>query len=128
MPANYQGFGLGLVFQMTTSPNPKARQINAYPGSDGLQVIDHGARGGSTLLLAAFGASTPGGLAATEGRMFALQQDGRPGTLVDDLDRTWSNVILVTFRTQGRVERIVSADLPRGGYGRVYVAEFLHIS
>lgn len=128
MPASYDGFSLGLIFKMETVGNPKSRQINSYPGADGLQVIDHGTRGRTTQILGALGASTPSGLAALEERMHQFQRAGRPSILINQFDVMFDGVILTMFRTQGRVQIAIGGGLPRGGYARMYIAEFLHIS
>lgn len=122
MPAYYNGVNLGLIFEMPVAANPKGRQINAYPGANGLEVIDHGSRGGSTFVSAALiGASTQQ-LRALEQQLRALQVDGGAYPLVDDLGTTWPGVILVQYQPTGRVFLTVDNYLARR-----YRAEFLHV-
>lgn len=120
--ASFNGANLGLIFEMSTSANPNARQINTYPGANGLEVLDQGTRGGSTTVLGALGGTTAGGLAAAEATFRSLQVDGGAYTLVDTLGTGWGRVILIQFTPVGRVYPVVG-----GGYVRKYEMEFLHV-
>jgi hypothetical protein len=124
--ASFNGVDLGFIFYMNVGPNPKARQVNAYAGANGLEVIDQGTRGGHSVVSGAIISSSAPGLAAAERSFLALQQDGGAYALVDTLGTTWAGVILVDFEPEGRVNRIVG---PFGGFfiGRRYRAEFLHV-
>jgi hypothetical protein len=121
--ASFNGLDLGLIFAMSTAANPKARQVNAYAGANGLEVLDHGSRGGSSAVEGALAGSTPAGLAAAEGTFRSLQIDGGGYVLVDTLGNSWFNVILVQFNPVGRVGIVAG-----GGYARRYAMEFLHVS
>lgn len=119
--ASYAAFDLGLVFEMNTSPAPNARQVNEYPGANGLEVIDMGSRGGRTTVFGGLGATTSGGLATLIQGLRTLQVAGTANTLVDAFGVSWTGVILEQFAPVGRVHR--------GGPGFVqkYQASFLHV-
>ena len=121
--ATFNGEDLGFIFAMNTAPATKSRQINTYPGANGLEVIDLGTRGGQTVLDGALFAANAASLAALEQSFRTLQEDGGPYNLVDTLGTAWSNVILVAFAPQGRVFSVVG-----GALARKYHAEFLHTS
>ena len=120
--ASFNGIDLGLVFEMSVGANPKGRQINTYPGANGLEVIDHGTRGGRTVCLGALGGATTAVLASAEAALRGAQLDGGKYTLVDTLGISWTGVILANFQPVGRVNLLAG-----GGYGRKYQAEFLHV-
>jgi hypothetical protein len=124
--ASFNGVDLGFIFFMNVAANPKAKQINAYAGANGLEVIDQGSRGGHTVVSGAIISRSAPGLAAAEQSLRALQVDGGAYALVDTLGTSWPGVILVEFQPEGRVNRIVG---PFGGFfiGRRYRAEFLHV-
>jgi hypothetical protein len=124
--ASFNGVDLGLVFRMNTAANPKSRQVNTYAGANGLEIIDQGSRGGSTDAEGAIINQTPYGLAAVDQQFRALQLDGSPFALVDTLGTTWPGVILVQYKPEGRVYRVIG---PFGllYFGRKYRAEFLHV-
>lgn len=122
MGASFNGVSLGFIFAIDTAANPKARQVNAYPGANGLEVLDHGSRGGTTVVRGAVVAPSTYALSAAEGSLRALQVDGGAYTLQDTLGKYWPGVILVQYRPQGRVY------LTAGNYlARKYDAEFLHV-
>lgn len=120
--ASFNGVSLGFIFLMNTAANPKSRQINAYPGADGLEVLDHGSRGGTTVVEGAIGSVSAPGLSAAEQSLRSLQVDGGAYVLVDTLGRSWGGVILVQYRPKGRVYLTINNFLARR-----YDAEFLHI-
>jgi len=126
MAASFNGISLGLVFTMPVTTNPNARQVNAYCGANGLEVINMGSRGGHTVLEGAIVAAGPSALAAAEASLIAMVRDGGAYTMVDSLGTAWPGVILVTFQPKGRVYPVVG--FPPGLYvARKYDAEFLHI-
>jgi hypothetical protein len=120
--ASFNGASLGFIFEMNPNPNPKARQINTYPGATGLEVLDQGGRGGTTTVLGAVLGGSPSGLDSAISTFRSLQQDGGQYTLLDNLGRSWSGVILVAFNTVGQARPLVG-----GGYAKRYEAEFLHV-
>lgn len=124
--ASFNGVDLGFIFEMSVAANPKGRQVNAYCGANGLEVIDQGSRGGTTAVSGAIISSSAPGLAAAEQSLRALQVNGGAYALVDTLGTTWPGVILVQYQPQGRVCRVVG---PYGLYyiARRYSAEFLHV-
>ncbi len=122
--ASFNGSDLGFIFTMSTSAAPKALQINAYAGADGLEVIDLGSRGGRTVVEGGLIAPNPGDLAAIEGAFRTLQVNALTSTLVDDLGTPWPGVKLLLFEPRGRV----CAMADSAGFARKYHAEFLHLS
>lgn len=126
MLPSFNGIALGFLFSMNPAPNPNGRQINTYPGQNGLEVIDQGSRGGTTLLEAAIIAAGPAALASAEQSFRALVADGGAYTLVDQLGTVWTGVILAKFTPKGRVLN-VAATIPGVYIARKYDAEFLHI-
>lgn len=113
-------FGIGV--RMLTAVNPRDRQVNAYPGVNGLEVLDGGSRGLVTLVSGTLIGSDETGLAAAE--MFFLSFfDGSAYPLVDSMGRAWPSVRLERFRPADRVRR--STD---GTCLRDYTAEFLHLT
>lgn len=126
MVASFNGLDLGFVFWMNTSANPKARQINAYAGANGLEVIDHGSRGGSTIASGALFGILRASLGAAEQQFRQLQINGSPFALVDTLGATWTGVILLQWEPEGRVYPAIGpGGLPL--LCRKYRAEFLHV-
>jgi hypothetical protein len=124
--ATFNGVNLGFVFEMNVAPNPKARQVNAYAGANGLEVIDQGSRGGTSYVEGALISASPNGLAAAEQSFRALQVDGRSYLLVDTLGTTWPGVTLIQFAPKGRVCRAI---VPGGllYYARCYHMDLLHV-
>jgi hypothetical protein len=125
MSAFFNGYSLGLVESMPVAPNSQARQINVYPGANGLEVINQGSRGKTTVAAGIAIGPSVAGLAAVEQTFINLVQDGGGYLLIDTLGRSWSPVILTKFQPHGRAKEVVG---PYGlvYYGRAYDAEFLH--
>lgn len=119
--ASYAGFGLGHVRSMPTRPAPKARQINEYPGADGLEVIDLGARGGTTHVTALLVASTTAGLVLLKQGLRTLQQAGTGNVLITVDGESFDGVILVDFEPGGAMRPCT------GGWCEAYQATFLHV-
>lgn len=124
--ASYNGASLGFIFQMSTSGNPNGEQVNAYCGGDGLEVIDHGTRGGTTVVAGAMLASSAAGLAGANQSMRSLQANGGAYVLVDTLGTSWASVRLRKFTPVGPIRPIIAGVA--GGYAQRYEAEFLHLS
>lgn len=119
--ANLQGLDLGTVEECSTQPAPRERQVNAYPGVDGLEVLDLGARGGLTLVRGVIGGADLPTLAAVRSDFYALQQAGTFGDFVDTLGAVWPNACLARFRPVGRVMPAAG-----GGFVQRYEAELFH--
>jgi hypothetical protein len=125
--ATFNGVDLGMVEGWSTSPAPKDRQVTAYPGVDGLEITDLGARGGTSTFRVVLMAEDPPALAALKGTLVGLQQDGGAYDLVDDEGTTWTSVILAAVRpVPGR--RLLygwpAGDVP--GVAQRVELEFLH--
>ena len=121
--ASFNGASLGFIFAMSTAANPNDLQVNAYPGANGLEVLNMGARGGNTTVAGALGGATAQGLAAAEATFRSLQVSGGAYVLVDNLGTSWSNVILTEFRPVGRIYPAVGI-----GFVRKYEMLFFHVS
>lgn len=120
--ATFNGTSLGEVLVMNTAQAPKQRQVNAYPGVDGLQLIDHGTRGAMTSVQGVLYATGKSGLSSLLDTFRGYQSAGGKATLVDKLSKTWTNVILVQFAPVGPCYPI------QGGvqFCQQYEAQFLH--
>lgn len=118
--ASYAGFGLGHVKRMVTRVAPKARQINSYPGADGLEVLDHGTRGGTTIVEALFVASTTGGILTLKQGLRNLQLAGTGNTLITVDGESFTGVILDDFTPSGAIRPCT------GGWCEAYQAVFFH--
>lgn len=122
--ASFNGFDLGMIEVMNTHVAPKGRQINAYPGVDGLEPLDMGNRGAETSVRGVFAAADLFSMGALLGGMYGLQADGGQYVLVDEYGTFWVDVILVDFRPIGPV--YLTGD-PNYGVVKRYEAEFLHV-
>lgn len=120
--ASFNSTSLGTVLVMNTARNPKQRQVNAYPGVDGLQLIDHGTRGAMTSCSGLLTGTGVGGLSTILDTFHGYQEAGGKATLVDKLGKSWTNVILVQFTPVGPCYPIQGGVL----YCQQYEAQFLH--
>lgn len=120
--ASFAGVDLGVAVSMQSAPNPPEAQVNAYPGVNGLEVLNLGTRGGTTTLSGRAFGTTAADLATAEGLLRALV-NGQVGTLVDTLGVSWPNVRMEECKPEGRIQ--FDPDL---GYTRRYTARFLHLS
>lgn len=120
--ASFNSTDLGTVVEMTTVLSPKQRQVNAYPGINGLQLIDHGTRGATTRVRGILSGSGRAGLSTVFDTFRGYQTAGGKATLVDVLGKSWTNVILVVFQPIGQ------SGVMAGGvnYCQQYEAEFFH--
>lgn len=119
MPS-FAGTDLGLVEESNTEEAPKERQANAYPGVDGLQLIDHGTRGATSYARGSLVASSGAALAAALEVFRGYVRAGGKAAFVDKYGTTWAGVILVRFRPVG------PTYTTPGGFCQRYEAEFLH--
>jgi hypothetical protein len=112
----------GSAVMMNTSVNPRRSQINAFFGVNGLEAIDGGSRGGSTVASGLLYGSSASALAASEA-LFRSFDDGIARTLVDTFGASWAGVRLQSFQPWGRVKQS-----PYGYYFRPYQGRFLHLA
>lgn len=115
----------GVAVKMATADNPRSAQVNAYPGLNGLEELDHGLRGRFTTVSGKLIGSNPGDLDGAEA-LVRSYNDGNVYLLVDNLGRTWANVKLDVFEPSGK---IVVMNSPDGGviYVQDYTCRFKHL-
>jgi hypothetical protein len=119
----FNGADMQIVEEMQTYVLPKDRQLNAYPGVNGLESLDMGLRGGQTTARGVLGGTDLADLASVQGQFRALQADGGAYTLVDSNGTEWPDVILVMFRPTGK-RFLLAGD---AGICQRYEMEFLHL-
>jgi hypothetical protein len=119
---SFDGVPLGVICTVRTWANPVARQVNEYPGINGLEVLTMGSRGGTSEAEGMLLAASLLDLAGQLGTFIAYQRDGGAYTLVDSKGVAWPAVILVDFRPDGAIK-------PALNYGCVqaFRAAFLHV-
>jgi hypothetical protein len=96
--ASFNGYDLGIVEGWTTTAAPKELQVSGYPGVNGTEVVDMGARGGTTTLRGVLAGFDAFDLASIKATFMALQINGGSYTLVDPEFVSWFPVILRMFR------------------------------
>lgn len=101
---------------------PNSRQYNAYPGVDGVESIDLGARLSYSEARGLLCADTAIALGAVEIAIIAIKRTDSFGTLVDTLGRTWADSILETFEVSQEVK-----FAPGFGWCRAYLMRFVHL-
>ncbi len=111
----------GTAVSMVTADNPRQTQLNAFFGLSGLESLDGGLRGRSTLVTGLLYGPSQVGLASAES-LFRSYHDGVARTLVDTLGVSWQGVCLTAFQPQGRIRQS-----PAGVLFRSYKARFLHL-
>jgi hypothetical protein len=120
--ATFDNVSLGPLCTTRTYGNPHARQVNEYPGVNGLEVLNLGSRGGTTEAEGLLYGDTLLDLAAAFGTFIGYVRDGGAYTLEDSFGVSWDSVILVDFRPDGLAKLFTD-----GGFCRAYKAVFLHI-
>lgn len=119
--ATFDGIDLGPVCVIESEGNPVARQINEYPGINGIEVLNMGTRGGSAEVTQGILWSLDlSELVSREDALRAHQLDGGAYMLVESVGRTWGLAILDRFRPIGRYVRSID-----GGWARQYRASFI---
>lgn len=119
---SFAGTSLGYAVKMQTFAREVARQINSYPGVNGLEVLNMGSRGGTTNAEGVLYGNTLDEISTLMNQFINYQRDGGAYTLVDSKGTSWSTVILQSFKPASPV-------MPSwgGGYAQQYTAEFLHV-
>jgi len=109
----------GLAARCRHVANPRAQQIDAYFGVNGVRVFDGGGRGRTFQVRGLLVGSSIGELAAAEAR-FADYADGVARVFVDSRGRSWPNVVF-----KGEFIPDPLGPLPiSGGWGLPYRATF----
>jgi hypothetical protein len=118
----FDGVPLGYGVKMRTAARPVSRQMNAYPGVNGLEVLTMGSRGGSTIAEGTLYGADLTVLNTLLNTFINYQRDGGAYTLIDSKGANWPLVILEQFEPVSMV--FPSWD---GGVAQMYQAQFLHI-
>lgn len=98
------------------------RQENEFAGVDGVETLTLGSRGLMTEASGVLFGATSADLATAEAT-FRSYRDGNAYSLVDSYGNTWANVVLETFRPEGRIRQDAYY-----GYFRPYRAVFRHLT
>lgn len=100
--ASFNGVDMGIVIEKIPSVNPIERQINKYPGVNGLQILQGGTRGGTIKVHGVLISDTVADLEAMEQTWYSAAAAGTTGTLVDDAGNSFANCILMSFVPSGQ--------------------------
>ena len=88
MPS-YGGINIfGTAVTMRTADNPREKQVNSFFGLSGLETLDGGLRGRSTVATGLLYGNSPALLAAAEAS-FRSFNDGTARVLIDSLGSIW---------------------------------------
>lgn len=101
---------------------PNARQVNAYPGVAGTEVLELGWRTAYTEFSGLWVAASPEDLGAFLGLLVALKRSAALGVLVDTRGLASPDAILEAFETVGESRWSPS----HGGWALAYRIRFLH--
>lgn len=115
--ATFNSIDMGIVVEKCPSVNPIERQINTYPGVNGLQILQGGSRGGTLSIRGVIGAADVGSLDAMEQTWYSMVIAGVIGAFIDDEGNVFANCLIMSWRPQGS----------RTGAMVNYMAEFLQI-
>lgn len=123
------GFGpmndFGQSATWVTLLEPRGKQLNSFPGLDGIECLDMGDRGGRTVVSGVkFGASPADGGASIEAwfTTWLSLRDGVSRDLTDINGTSYSNVLLDQVVKVGRVRQSVYRF-----YFRQFELHFLHL-
>jgi hypothetical protein len=122
MPS-FNAIDLGDFCYVCPDPAENDIQINAYPGVDGLEILDLASRGGQTTIHGACVGIDFATLAAIENTWISMKNAGVVATLIDSLGTSWANVRILKFRPHGPIEDVVGY-----GWGREFEMILLHAS
>jgi hypothetical protein len=126
--ATFNGLDIfGPHVRMLPAPNDKARQINKYPATDGLQAIDMGGMGATTQVEGWLCSDSPYDVGYLEEQFWFWQADGGAYQLFDTMGDTYENVILQTYRPASPILPVIDFTTGIAGFGRMYIAIFLHL-
>jgi len=121
--ASFNGVSIfGRAASFVTGDLILQRQENEFAGVDGVETLTLGSRGLMTEVSGLLTGATSADLATAEST-FRSYRDGNAYNLVDSYGTTWANVVLETFRPEGRIRQ-------DGYYGylRPYRAVFRHLT
>jgi hypothetical protein len=113
-------FGLDVIMQ-TVEPS-RERQINAFLGINGVEVLDFGSRMRTTQVAGRLIGDSPGEVGVYETR-FRNYRNPYAYSLLTTEGILWNDVMLDTFAPQGRL----MGDGSTGQFWRSYHATFIHL-
>lgn len=119
--ATFDGVDLGLIEEFTSAPAEKAWQRNSYPGVDGWERLDMGARGKRhrcRAIVAGTNAADLGSILQTLGGYVLA---GTSATLVDANGTSWAGCVMVRFQPTGPRYPLFSSP---SGVAQRYEAEW----
>lgn len=126
--ATLNGVDLFYLCTVDTVPGQHARQLNAYPGVNGLESLRMGTRGHTSTVKGYLLGASIGDLNAAEISLRTYQANGGAYDFVDNYGNTWSNVYVASVDfSMGRVMACASAGVSGAGYCRPYVAILMHL-
>lgn len=102
--------------------NPRATQVNTYPGQSGLETLDQGRRGARTEVEGRHGGFGIAGL-YTQQNNFRSFYDGNAYILKDQFGVNWPYVKLDSFQQAGPI----TLDQNTGWLWQPYRATFIHL-
>jgi hypothetical protein len=121
--ASFNGMNIfGLVLSMSTGDNRRDTQVNSFNGLNGLEVLDGGSRGLTTVVHGVLYGAGLSGLAAARAAL-RVYRDGNAYVLVDSTGTSWPNVLLQRFTPAEAIKQA-----PDGTCLQPYTAEFLHLT
>ncbi|MDR3639061.1 MAG: hypothetical protein P4L84_34975 [Isosphaeraceae bacterium] len=100
--ATFNGIDMGIVIEKIPVVNPIERQINTYPGVNGLQILQGGTRGGTIMIKGVLVSDSVYDLEAMEQTWHEAAASGVIGTFVDDVGGTYGNCLFIVFRPEGQ--------------------------
>lgn len=127
--ATFNGISLGLVTECYDEPNEKRRQINAYPGVNGLEMLDMGTAGGTIVVESLITATDMPALLSAEQVYFGWQSaTAFQAQLVNNQGATYASVYLNKYIQKSRIKPGPTADFGgSGGFARQVRFEFVYL-
>jgi len=113
----------GVSVSCVTVDNPRARQVNDFPGLNGRESLDQGLRGRFSDVSGILVGEDIETLASLEENVRSFN-DGQIHTFTDNAFTEWDNVLLESFEPQGKI-RIRASD---GACFRPYKCRFIHLT
>ncbi len=110
-----------------TAPMPARRQLNRYPGVNGLESKRMGTDGKRSMVSGFLVGVTTEDINAAEGVLQSYLEDGGAYTFVDNYGNQWPRVYLLEYDFTDRVMKCAAAPMGGAGHCRPYVATLIHL-